>query len=231
MAYEIRIAPSILTADMARLAEVCSELERAGADSIHLDVMDGRFVPNITFGPIVVEAIRKSTALFLDAHLMIVEPERYVADFVKAGAQNVTVHAEACTHLHRVLQLIRGAGAKVGVSLNPATPLEAIDYVLADVDLVLLMSVNPGFGGQAYIPAVNEKIRALRERVERRGLHVDIEVDGGVSTRTIGEAAKAGASVFVAGSAVIGAPNWAEAIANLRSTAQAAVAGKTSNGA
>jgi ribulose-phosphate 3-epimerase len=218
----IRIAPSILSADFGRLAEEVRAVEAAGADWIHVDVMDGRFVPNITIGPLVVEAVRKTTSLPVDAHLMIVEPERYVEAFAKAGADLVTVHAEVSPHLHRTLQAIRAAGAKPGVVLNPSTPLEAIEYVLGDVALVLLMSVNPGFGGQSYIPAVTEKVRRLRRMADERGLALDIEVDGGIKASTVGEVAAAGANVFVAGTAVFGAPDYRTAIAGIREAAEKA---------
>ncbi|MEI6223120.1 MAG: ribulose-phosphate 3-epimerase [Deltaproteobacteria bacterium] len=219
MKMPIRIAPSILSADFGRLAEEVRAVEAAGADWIHVDVMDGRFVPNITIGPLVVEAVRKATRLPIDTHLMIVEPERYVEAFARAGSDTVTVHAEVSPHLHRTIQAIRGAGARPGVVLNPSTPLDCLEYVLDDVALVLLMSVNPGFGGQSYIPAVTEKVRRLRRMADERGLELDIEVDGGIKASTVGAAAEAGANVFVAGTAVFGAPDYAAAIAGIRDAA------------
>ncbi|HET8733087.1 MAG TPA: ribulose-phosphate 3-epimerase [Anaeromyxobacteraceae bacterium] len=222
MRMPIRIAPSILSADFGRLADEVRAVEAAGADWIHVDVMDGRFVPNITIGPLVVEAVRKATKLPIDTHLMIVEPERYVEAFAKAGSDVVTVHAEVSPHLHRTLQAIRGAGAKPGVVLNPSTPLDAIEYVLGDVAMVLLMSVNPGFGGQSYIPAVTEKVRRLRRMADERGLDLDIEVDGGIKASTVGAVAEAGANVFVAGTAVFGAPDYRAAIAGIREAAEKA---------
>jgi ribulose-phosphate 3-epimerase len=219
MRMPIRIAPSILSADFGRLAEEVRAVEAAGADWIHVDVMDGRFVPNITIGPVVVEAVRKATRLPVDVHLMIVEPERYVEAFARAGADVVAVHAEVSPHLHRTLQAIRAAGARAGVVLNPGTPLDALEYVLSDVSLVLLMSVNPGFGGQSYIPAVTEKVRRLRRMADERGLELDIEVDGGIKASTVGAVAEAGANVFVAGTAVFGAPDYRAAIAGIREAA------------
>ena len=199
----VKIAPSILSADFGRLAEELKAIEAAGADYVHVDVMDGRFVPNITIGPLVVEAVRKATSLPLDVHLMIVEPEKYIADFAKAGANIITVHAETCPHLHRTLHQIRDAGAKPSVVLNPSTPLVAIEEVLVEVSQVLLMSVNPGFGGQSFIGATVDKVRRLREQLERRGLgHVDIEVDGGINAETAAEVVGAGADVLVAGNAI-----------------------------
>src|SRR5690349_1561458 len=180
MPLPIRIAPSLLSADFGRLAEEVRAVEAAGADVIHVDVMDGRFVPNITIGPLVVEAVRKVTRLPIDAHLMIVEPERYVEAFAKAGADVVSVHAEVSPHLHRTLQAIRAAGARPAVALNPSTPLSAVEWVLADCDMVLLMTVNPGFGGQRYIEAGTEKVRQLRAMADARGLELEIEVDGGI---------------------------------------------------
>ncbi|MEO5509990.1 MAG: ribulose-phosphate 3-epimerase [Longimicrobiales bacterium] len=199
----IKVAPSILSADFARLADGIAEAEAGGADWIHVDVMDGHFVPNLTIGAPVVAAIRRVTKLPLDVHLMIEHPDRLIPDFAAAGADIITVHQEACVHLHRTVQLIRELGAKPGVSINPGTPLSAIDEILPYVDLVLLMSVNPGFGGQRYIPTSTAKIATLRRTIEDRGLWpIEIEVDGGVSTATIGEVVAAGATVVVAGAAV-----------------------------
>jgi ribulose-phosphate 3-epimerase len=200
----IRVAPSILSADFGRLADEVRAAEEAGADWIHVDVMDGRFVPNITIGPIVVEAVRAATALPLDVHLMIVEPERYVADFAKAGADVISVHVEASPHLHRTLQTIRGLGKKAGVVLNPHTPEDAIRHVLGDVDLVLVMSVNPGFGGQSFIPSSLGTLRALRRAIDEGGHDVELEVDGGVAPGTVAQVIEAGARMLVAGSAVFG---------------------------
>jgi len=222
MALPIRIAPSILSADFGRLAEEIRAVEAAGADWIHVDVMDGRFVPNITIGPLVVEAVRKVTRLPIDCHLMIVEPERYVEAFAKAGADLVCVHAEPSPHLHRTLQAIRAAGARTGVALNPSTGLEAVEYVLSDCDMVLVMSVNPGFGGQKYIPACTDKVRALRAMAEARHHPLEIQVDGGIKADTIGPVAAAGANVFVAGTAVYGAKDYRQAIGDLRAAAEQA---------
>jgi ribulose-phosphate 3-epimerase len=221
MPQPIRIAPSILSADFGRLADEVRAAEAAGADWIHVDVMDGRFVPNITIGPLVVAAVRKVTSLPIDAHLMIVEPERYVEAFARAGADLVSVHAEASPHLHRTLQAIRAAGAKPAVALNPSTPLSAVEWVLDDCELVLLMTVNPGFGGQRYIEACTEKVRQLRALADARRRPLDIEVDGGIKGATVGPVAAAGANVFVAGTAVFGAPDYRAAIAEIRRAAAA----------
>jgi ribulose-phosphate 3-epimerase len=220
----VRIAPSILSADFGRLAEEVRAAEAAGADWIHVDVMDGRFVPNITIGPVVVGAVRKATQLPIDAHLMIVEPEKYVEAFAKAGADVISVHAEVSPHLHRTLQAIRGAGAKPAVALNPATPLSAVEWVLGDCEMVLLMTVNPGFGGQRYIDACTDKVRQLRAVAAARGQALDIEVDGGINPDTVTAAAAAGANVFVAGTAVFGAKDYAAAIRGIRDHAESAAA-------
>ena len=211
-----RIAPSILSADFARLGEEIRAVEAAGADWIHVDVMDGHFVPNITIGPLVVEAARRSTPLPLDVHLMISAPERYVDDFVRSGADLITVQAEACIHLNRTLQMIRSSGIQCGVVLNPATPLAALEWVIEDLDVVMLMSVNPGFGGQSFIPNTLDRIRRLRKTIDDRGLSTLIEIDGGVNTETIAAIADAGADVFVAGSAIFGSPDYAQTIRSLR---------------
>jgi len=217
MSRTVKIAPSILSADFSRLGEEIRAVEAAGADIIHVDVMDGHFVPNITIGPLVVEACRKVTKLPLDVHLMIENPERYIADFAKAGADYITVHAEAAYHLHRLIQNIREhKGVKAAVSLNPATPLDALDYVLPDLDMVLIMSVNPGFGGQAFIPSQLDKIRTLRKLIDDRRLNLEIEVDGGVKPGNAAEIAAAGADILVAGSAVFGAKDYAAAIRGIR---------------
>ena len=217
MTKKIRVAPSILSADFSRLGEEIKAVEAAGADLIHVDVMDGHFVPNITIGPLIVQAVRKVTKLPLDVHLMIENPERYIADFAKAGADYITVHVEAATHLHRLIQNIREhKDVKAGVSLNPATPLETLDYILGDIDMVLIMSVNPGFGGQAYIPSATDKIRKLRKMINDLKLTVEIEVDGGVKPENAAEVAAAGADILVAGSAVFGAKDYAAAIRAIR---------------
>ncbi|ATB28486.1 ribulose-phosphate 3-epimerase [Melittangium boletus] len=210
------VSPSMLSSDFGRLAEEVRAVEAAGADWIHVDVMDGRFVPNLTLGPVVVQAIKKAATRPLDVHLMIVEPEKYIEAFAKAGADILTVHVEACTHLHRVLQQIRNAGAKPAVVLNPATPLSSIEEVLGDVEMVLLMSVNPGFGGQGFIPQTVDKVRRLRAMLDARGLKTDIEVDGGINAETARLVVDAGASVLVAGSHVFGAKDYAAAIRSLR---------------
>lgn len=215
-----KIAPSILSADFSRLGEEIRAVEAAGADYIHVDVMDGRFVPNITIGPLVVEAARRVTSLPLDVHLMIAEPDRYIADFAAAGADIIVVHAEACIHLHRTVQLIRSLGKKAGVSLNPATPLNHLDYVLEELDLVLLMTVNPGFGGQSFIEACLPKIQALRGILDKRGLEAELEVDGGVKVSNIDRISHAGADVFVAGSAVFGADDYTDVIKTLKQKAK-----------
>ena len=217
MTNRVRIAPSILSADFGRLADEVRAVEAAGADSVHIDVMDGRFVPNITIGPVVIEAVRRATSLPLDVHLMMVEPEKYIDDFVKAGASILTVHQEACPHLHRTLQQIRAAGAKPSVVLNPSTSLGTIDEVLGEVSQVLLMSVNPGFGGQAFIAATVDKVRRLRATLDGRGLqHVDIEVDGGINPTTAKLVVAAGANVLVAGNAVFKSADYRAAISALR---------------
>ena len=222
---EIIIAPSILSADFARLAEEIAAIESGGADWVHVDVMDGHFVPNITIGLPVVKALKKVTDLPLDVHLMIENADRYVEGFVQNGAGCVSVHIEACTHLHRTLELIRGGGALAGVSLNPGTPLEWVEPVLPHVDFLLLMTVNPGFGGQKFIPSVLEKIRKARDLIDTMGLDVQIQVDGGINPNNIGDAYEAGARNFVAGSAVFNKPSYADAISSLRAGVV-----KTSNG-
>lgn len=210
------IAPSILSADFSRLGQELRAVTDAGADLIHVDVMDGRFVPNITIGPLVVEAARRSTHVPLDVHLMIVEPEKYIEDFARAGAARISVHVEACPHLHRTLQQIAKTGAMPAVAINPSTPLVAIEEVLGDVGMVLIMSVNPGFGGQSFIPGALDKIRRLRAMLDARGLAVDIEVDGGVKPDNAAAIRAAGANIFVAGSAVFGQPDYRAAIAAIR---------------
>ena len=219
LASGVIIAPSILSADFGRLADEVRAVESQGADWIHVDVMDGRFVPNITVGPLVVKAIRAATRLPVDAHLMIVEPDRYLDDFAAAGADGITVHVEACTHLHRTLQHIRHLGKRAGVVLNPATHESTLEYVLASADLVLVMSVNPGFGGQSFIPEMLPKVRAIRRMIDARGLQVDLQIDGGISEATAASATAAGARVLVAGSAVFTRPgggSYGDAIAALR---------------
>jgi len=212
----LRVSPSLLSCDFGRLAEEVRAVEAAGADWIHVDVMDGRFVPNITIGPVVVQAIKRAASRPLDVHLMIVEPEKYIDAFAKAGADILTVHVEASPHLHRTLQQIRQAGARPSVVLNPSTPLAAVEEVLSEVEMVLVMSVNPGFGGQSFIESTVDRVRRLRAMIDARGLSVDIEVDGGINAETARRVVEAGATVLVAGSYVFGAKDYAQAIRSLR---------------
>jgi len=216
MACRVRIAPSILSADFGRLAAEVAEVEAYGAEFTHVDVMDGRFVPNLTVGPGVVAAVRRATRAVVDVHLMILEPERHLAAFADAGADVISVHVEGTTHLQRTLAEIRRLGKRAGVVLNPSTSEESLRYVLDDVDLVLVMTVNPGFGGQRFLPSTLPKIRAVRRAIAATGRAIDLEVDGGVAVDTAGEVVEAGADVLVAGNAVFGRPDRAAAIAALR---------------
>ncbi len=218
---EIQIAPSILSADFSRLGEEIRAVDQAGAEVIHVDVMDGHFVPNITIGPLVVKAVRQVTERVVDVHLMIENADRYLESFAEAGADWITVHVEACPHLHRTVSRIRELGKKAGVVLNPATPLESLDFILEEVDLVMLMSVNPGFGGQSFISSALRKIDRLKHRIDELGLAVGIEVDGGISATTIGRVAEAGANIFVAGSAIYGKSDYQPVIREMRALAEA----------
>jgi ribulose-phosphate 3-epimerase len=219
----VKISPSILSADFARLGEEIQAIARGGADYVHIDVMDGHFVPNITIGPLVVDAVRKITDLPLDVHLMIENPDLLIPEFAKAGADIITVHQEAVPHLHRTVQLIKSLGKKAGVSINPATPVTTLEMILDDLDLVLVMTVNPGFGGQGFIGTCLPKIRQLRHMITERGLATELEVDGGVKIDNIARVAEAGADVFVAGSAVFGTHDYAATIAALRQGAATVV--------
>lgn len=218
----IKIAPSILAANFAKLGQEVKEVEAAGAELIHIDVMDGHFVPNISFGSIVLDAIRPLTSLPLDVHLMIENPDQYIEQFAKAGADYITVHVEACRHLHRTIQLIRSYGVKPGVVLNPHTPIESIQHVLEDIDMVLFMTVNPGFGGQKFIPSVVPKIAALSKIIKERGLTIDIEIDGGITAETIVPCAEAGANIFVAGSAIYNQEDRTAALQQIKAAGEAA---------
>lgn len=210
------IAPSILSADFGQLAEEVRAIEAAGADFVHIDVMDGRFVPNLTIGPLIVQAVKKATKLPLDVHLMIVEPEKYINAFASAGAARICVHVEACGHLHRTLGQIRETGAMPGVALNPATSLCQVEEILDQVGMVLIMSVNPGFGGQSFLPRALDKIRRLKKMVQDRDLSLDIEIDGGIQAETAAMAREAGANILVAGSAVFNSSDYRLAISALR---------------
>ncbi|MGY3185359.1 ribulose-phosphate 3-epimerase [Lysinibacillus sp. TE18511] len=219
----IQIAPSILAANFAKLGEEVKEVEKAGAQLIHIDVMDGHFVPNISFGSIVLDAIRPLTDLPLDVHLMIENPDQYIEQFAKAGADYITVHVEACRHLHRTIQLIRSYGVKPGVVLNPHTPIESIQHVLEDIDMVLFMTVNPGFGGQKFIHSVVPKIEALAAIIKERNLDIAIEIDGGINAETIIPCAKAGATIFVAGSAIYSKEDRTAALQEILAAGEAAI--------
>ncbi len=213
---EIKIAPSILSANFAFLEKEVSAVEKAGADLIHIDIMDGHFVPNLTVGPLVVKALRGITKLPLDVHLMIENTDNLIPEFIKAGSDILTVHVEACTHLHRTLQSIKDKGIKAGVALNPATPLSALDSILEEIDLLLIMSVNPGFAGQRFIPGVLNKISDARKMIEKKGVKLEIEVDGGVKTENVSDIASAGANILVAGSAIFESADYARTIREMR---------------
>lgn len=219
----VKIAPSILAANFAKLGEEVLEVEKAGAELIHIDVMDGHFVPNITMGPIVVEALRPLTKLPLDVHLMIENADRYIEAFAKAGADYITVHVEASPHLHRTIQLIRSFGVKPGVVLNPHTPIESIQHVLEDIDMVLFMTVNPGFGGQKFIHSVVPKVKQLADLIKERNLSIEIEIDGGINAETIIPCVEAGATIFVAGSAIYNAPDKGKALQAIKNAGLSAV--------
>ena len=218
MTSRVKIAPSILSSDFAHLADEIAAVEKGGADLVHVDVMDGHFVPNLTIGPPIVEAIRKVTTLPLDVHLMMTNPDDYIGEFAEAGANYLTVHVEACPHLHRTIQSIKEKGVKAGVTLNPATPITSVEAILPDVDLLLIMSVNPGFGGQRFIPGVLDKIRRAREMIAQTGRPILLEVDGGIKVDNAGAIVAAGADILVAGSAIFEAPgrDYRSAIAKLR---------------
>ncbi len=211
-----KIAPSILSADFARLAEEIAKVEAAGADMIHVDVMDGHFVPNFTIGPPIVKAIRRVTKLPLDVHLMMTNPEEFIPDFIKAGSNYITVHVETCPHLHRTIQSIKEEGVKAGVTLNPATPLVSVEEILPEVDLLLIMSVNPGFGGQNFIPRALEKLKRARRMINDRGLKVELEVDGGVKPENMTALSQAGADIFVSGSAIFHSKDYKDTIQKMR---------------
>jgi ribulose-phosphate 3-epimerase len=217
---KVLIAPSLLSADFSKLLDEIKEVEEAGADLLHVDVMDGHFVPNITIGPFIVRTIKNSTKLPLDVHLMIENPEEYVETFVQAGADYVSVHPEATYHLHRLLEKIRDLGAKPGVALNPATPLNVLAYILDEVDYILVMSVNPGFGGQEFIPQTVSKIKHLKDVLKKRGYEIPIEVDGGINSTNAGEVVKAGAEILVAGYAIFGAEDRKKALLDIREAAE-----------
>jgi ribulose-phosphate 3-epimerase len=211
-----RIAPSILSADFSRLGEEVKAVEACGADLIHCDVMDGHFVPNITIGPMVIKALSKVTKLPLDVHLMVEKPERYIKEFIEAGSKMLTIHVEATTHLQRHIQHIKEQGVKAGVSLNPSTPLDVLEYILSEVDFVLIMTVNPGFGGQKFLRSMLPKIKRLRKMINEKGLSAEIEVDGGIGVDNIKDASQAGADIFVAGNAIFGSGDYRKTIQEMR---------------